>query len=93
MYRSLLGDGKPMGKVAVVGANGFSGMKAIVIHPSSDKPMGVHENGHDPKDIDWGINGVLGDSRLRKARGSNARQWVLENFALDEGDGEGVGYS
>jgi len=33
-----------MGKAAVVGASGVSGLREIVEHPGTEKPTGVHIN-------------------------------------------------
>lgn len=69
-----------MGKPAVVGAAGTSGLAEIVMNPAAEKPTGVHINAHDPKDIAWGINLALEDPERLKDWGRNARQRVLEEF-------------
>jgi glycosyltransferase involved in cell wall biosynthesis len=69
-----------MGKVAVVGAGGVSGLREIVENPSADMPTGVHVNPQDPGDIAWGINLALEDPDRLKAWGNNARERVLKQF-------------
>ena len=69
-----------MGKAAVVGANGVSGLREIVEHPGTKKPTGVHINPRNPEDIAWGINLALEDPDRLKAWGKNARERVQKNF-------------
>jgi glycogen(starch) synthase len=69
-----------MGKAAVVGARGVSGLREIVNPPGSESPTGVHVNGLDPRDIAWGINLALDDLHRLEKWGENARQRVLQNF-------------
>lgn len=69
-----------MGKAAVVGASGVSGLREIVENPSAEKPTGVHINPRDPEDIAWGINLALEDPDRLKAWGKNARERVRKKF-------------
>jgi glycosyltransferase involved in cell wall biosynthesis len=69
-----------MGKAAVVGASGTSGLAEIVKNPAAEKPTGVHVNARDPDDIAWGINLALEDSGRLRSWGRNARARVLEEF-------------
>jgi glycogen synthase len=69
-----------MGKAAIVGARGVSGLREIVEPPASESPTGVHVNGLDPGDIAWGINLALQDLQRLKKWGENARQRVLQDF-------------
>jgi len=69
-----------MGKAAVVGAAGTSGLAEIVQNPATERPTGVHVNARDPSDIAWGINLALRNMRQLKCWGRNARQRVLDNF-------------
>ena len=69
-----------MGKAAVVGASGTSGLAEIVKNPAAEKPTGVHVNARDPGDIAWGINLALEDNGRLKSWGTNARARVLEEF-------------
>ena len=69
-----------MGKAAVVGASGISGLREIVEHPGTKKPTGVHINPRDPGDIAWGINLALEDSDRLRAWGKNARERAQKNF-------------
>jgi glycogen synthase len=69
-----------MGKAAVVGASGVSGLREIVENPGTKKPTGVHTNPRDPGDIAWGINLALEDPDRLKAWGKNARERVKKNF-------------
>lgn len=69
-----------MGKAAVVGASGVSGLREIVENPSAEKPTGVHINPRDPEDIAWGINLALEDPDRLKAWGKNARARVQKKF-------------
>ncbi|MCX6674617.1 MAG: glycosyltransferase family 4 protein [Methanothrix sp.] len=48
-----------MGKAAVVGAAGTSGLAEIVKNPATTRPTGVHVNARDSQDIAWGINLAL----------------------------------
>ena len=67
----------------VVGARGVSGLREIVVPPSSEKPTGIHVNPHDPGDIAWGINTVLGDPGAARMWGKNGRKRVLDTFTWD----------
>ncbi|MCK9565246.1 MAG: glycosyltransferase family 4 protein [Methanothrix sp.] len=69
-----------MGKAAVVGAAGTSGLAEIVKNPGDARPTGVHVNARDPRDIAWGINLALEDLDRLKSWGENARARVLEEF-------------
>jgi glycogen(starch) synthase len=69
-----------MGKAAVVGASGVSGLREIVENPGAANPTGVHINPRDPGDIAWGINLALEDPDRLKAWGKNARYRVQKNF-------------
>ena len=69
-----------MGKAAVVGAAGTSGLAEIVKNPGASRPTGVHVNARDPRDIAWGINLALEDLDRLKSWGKNARARVLEEF-------------
>jgi len=69
-----------MGKAAVVGAAGTSGLAEIVKNPGDARPTGVHVNARDPRDIAWGINLALADLDRLKSWGKNARTRVLEEF-------------
>lgn len=69
-----------MGKAAVVGAAGTSGLAEIVKNPGDARPTGVHVNARDPRDIAWGINLALEDMDRLKSWGKNARARVLEEF-------------
>ena len=69
-----------MGKPAVVGASGTSGLREIVENPAALLPTGVHVNARDPLDIAWGIDLALQDRKRMQSWGENARQRVLEKF-------------
>jgi glycogen(starch) synthase len=69
-----------MGKAAVVGASGVSGLREIVENPGAEKPTGVHINPRDPGDIAWGINLALEDPDRLKLWGKNARERVQSKF-------------
>jgi glycogen synthase len=69
-----------MGKAAVVGASGTSGLAEIVKNPAAQRPTGVHVNARDSKDIAWGINLALEDMDRLKSWGKNARARALEEF-------------
>ncbi len=69
-----------MGKAAVVGAAGTSGLAEIVKNPAAERPTGVHVNARDPGDIAWGINFALEDGERLKSWGKNARARALEEF-------------
>jgi glycogen(starch) synthase len=70
-----------MGKPAVVGASGTSGLREIVENPAASKPTGVHVNAHHSQDIAWGINLALSDPSNLKIWGTNARAKVLAEFS------------
>lgn len=69
-----------MGKAAVVGAAGTSGLAEIVTNPAALLPTGVHVNARDPNDIAWGINLALEDMDRLRSWGKNARARALEEF-------------
>jgi glycogen synthase len=69
-----------MGKPAVVGASGTSGLAEIVQNPGASSPTGVHVNARDPEDLAWGINLALEDKDRLKSWGENARARVLAEF-------------
>lgn len=69
-----------MGKAAVVGASGVSGLREIVEHPGTERPTGVHVDPRDPGDIAWGINLALQDPDRLKEWGKNARERAQKNF-------------
>ncbi|MDM7934631.1 MAG: glycosyltransferase family 4 protein [Methanothrix sp.] len=69
-----------MGRPAVVGASGTSGLREIVQNPSSESPTGVHVNARDPGDIAWGINLALADPVMMSEWGRNARKRALSEF-------------
>lgn len=71
-----------MGKPAVVGASGTSGLGEIVENPGQVEPTGVHVDGRSPEDIAWGINLVLENSERMKDWGRNARKRVELEFTL-----------
>lgn len=70
-----------MGRAAVVGAAGTSGLREIVDNPGSPRPTGVHVNARNPADLAWGINLALEDEVRRKAWGENARQRAVTVFS------------
>jgi glycogen(starch) synthase len=69
-----------MGKAAVVGASGTSGLQEIVKNPGDAHPTGVHVNARDSRDIAWGINLALVDMDRLQSWGNNARARALEEF-------------
>jgi glycosyltransferase involved in cell wall biosynthesis len=69
-----------MGKPAVVGAAGTSGLAEIVNNPAAEQPTGIHVNARDPADIAWGINLALEDRDRLASWGKNARKRVQEEF-------------
>jgi len=69
-----------MGRAAVVGAAGTSGLGEIVQNPATARPTGVHVNARDPADIAWGINLALQDKKRLKSWGKNARRRALDEF-------------
>ena len=69
-----------MGKAAVVGAAGTSGLAEIVKNPAASRPTGVHVNPRDAGDIAWGINLALEDLDRLASWGENARARVREEF-------------
>jgi glycosyltransferase involved in cell wall biosynthesis len=70
-----------MGKPAVVGAAGTSGLGEIVQNPASEKPTGVHVNARNPLDLAWGINLVLADPERLVIWGRNARLRAKSEFS------------
>jgi glycosyltransferase involved in cell wall biosynthesis len=73
-----------MGKAAVVGARGVSGLREIVENPATSRPTGVHVNPQDPGDIAWGINLALEDMDRIKDWGMNARKRALKHFTWEK---------
>ncbi len=73
-----------MGKPAVVGAAGISGLGEIVENPAASKPTGVHVNASRPQDIAWGINLALSDPSRLKMWGKNARAKMLAEFSWEK---------
>jgi glycosyltransferase involved in cell wall biosynthesis len=69
-----------MGKAAVVGAAGTSGLAEIVQNPATPKPTGVHVNPRHADDIAWGINLALEDRDRLLSWGENARRLALSQF-------------
>jgi len=69
-----------MGKAAVVGAAGTSGLQEIVKNPAAQLPTGVHVNARDHQDIAWGINLALEDRDRLQSWGKNARARALEEY-------------
>ncbi len=69
-----------MGKAAVVGAAGTSGLAEIVNNPASPKPTGVHVDARRAEDIAWGINLALEDAKRLISWGENARERALVEF-------------
>ena len=70
-----------MGKAAVVGASGTSGLAEIVRNPATSKPTGVHVDPRRADDIAWGINLALEDTDRLLSWGENARELALNEFA------------
>jgi glycogen synthase len=70
-----------MGKPAVVGAAGTSGLREIVQNPASERPTGVHVNARNPLDLAWGINLALADSERLAIWGRNARLRAKSEFS------------
>jgi glycogen synthase len=69
-----------MGKPAVVGASGTSGLAEIVQNPAAPNPTGVHVNARSSEDIAWGINLALEDRGRLLSWGKNARARALADF-------------
>jgi glycogen(starch) synthase len=69
-----------MGKAAVVGASGVSGLREIVENPATAAPTGVHVDPRNPEDIAWGINLALEDMNRTLTWGMNARKRALNHF-------------
>lgn len=69
-----------MGKAAVVGASGTSGLAEIVQNPATTEPTGVHVDGRRADDIAWGINFALEDRDRLLSWGENARRLALDQF-------------
>jgi len=69
-----------MGKAAVVGAAGTSGLAEIVQNPATPKPTGVHVDARRSEDIAWGINLALEDAKRLISWGENARERALAEF-------------
>ena len=69
-----------MGKAAVVGAAGTSGLAEIVQNPAMPNPTGVHVDARRAEDIAWGINLALEDSERLISWGENARKRALAEF-------------
>ncbi len=70
-----------MGRAAVVGASGTSGLREIVQDPGTLRPTGVHVNARDPADLAWGINLALEDDERLWIWGDNARQRAVSQFS------------
>lgn len=70
-----------MGKPAVVGASGTSGLGEIVENPGEERPTGVHVDGRSPEDIAWGINLALEDPERLREWGRNARARAEQEFS------------
>lgn len=70
-----------MGKAAVVGAAGTSGLAEIVKNPDEAEPTGVHVNPQDPADLAWGINLALEDRKRLLSWGKNARKRACTTFS------------
>jgi len=73
-----------MEKTVVVGANGTSGMKEVVI-PHGQDQCGFHVNPNSPADIAWGVLCALEDPNQMVRLGKNGRKRVLEEFSWDSG--------
>jgi glycosyltransferase involved in cell wall biosynthesis len=69
-----------MGRAAVVGASGTSGLAEIVRNPATSKPTGVHVDPRRADDIAWGINLALEDRDRLLSWGKNARELALNEF-------------
>jgi glycosyltransferase involved in cell wall biosynthesis len=72
-----------MGKPAVVGARGVSGLREQVI-PSGVARCGFHVNPYDPSDIAKFVVELLKNPDLKEEMGKNARKRVLENFTWNK---------
>lgn len=70
-----------MGRAAVVGAAGTSGLAEIVRNPGEDEPTGVHVNARDPADLAWGINLALENRERLEAWGRNGRKRAQTAFS------------
>ena len=70
-----------MGRAAVVGTAGTSGLGEIVRNPADPRPTGVHVNARNPADLAWGINLALEDEERRRAWGENARERARTQFS------------
>ena len=73
-----------MGKAAVVGAAGTSGLAEIVVNPGEREPTGVHVNARDPADLAWGINLALEDIERLGLWGKNARKRACISFSWEK---------
>lgn len=71
-----------MGKPAVVGARGITGMREQIIHEGEEQ-CGVHINPHDPNDIAWGVNSLLDSPDSWKLIGENGRKRVFDMFTWE----------
>jgi len=69
-----------MKKPVVVGANGISGLREIVI-PHGSEQCGFHVNPNEPSDISWGILCALEDPENMLRLGENGRERVLKEFS------------
>ena len=72
-----------MEKPVVVGANGVSGMREIVIC-CSEEQCGYHIDPNNPSDIAWGIISSLENPERRKWLGKNGRKRVLNEFTWNK---------
>jgi len=71
-----------MEKPVVVGANGISGMREVVI-PDGPNQCGFHVNPREPTDIAWGIVNALRNPERKAWYGQNGRRRVLQDFSWD----------
>jgi len=71
-----------MEKPVVVGANGVSGMREVVV-PAGQEQSGFHVNPNDSIDIARGITSVLQDPQQSRTLGQNGRKRVLQEFSWD----------
>jgi len=71
-----------MEKPVVVGAQGISGMKEIVVSDGPEQ-CGFHINPNDPVDIAWGVINAIKDPKRKVELGKMGRKRVLDNFTWD----------
>jgi glycosyltransferase involved in cell wall biosynthesis len=72
-----------MEKPVVVGANGVSGFRDVVI-PSGPEQTGIHVDGNNPADIAWGVNALLEDMERAKEMGKRGRIRVKQYFTWEK---------